>query len=53
MNPSAHCAPWRTDKAFSTGHLLFRPVGLLIFARVVRALVDTGLSLNEAVKKLS
>jgi DNA sulfur modification protein DndB len=35
------------------GHLVFRPVGLLTFARVVRALVDTGVSLDDAVTRVS
>lgn len=35
------------------GHLLFRPVGLLIVARVLRCLVDSGTHLAEAVRLVS
>ena len=35
------------------GHLLFRPVGLLIIAQVVRQAKDSGLSEQEAIKRIS
>lgn len=35
------------------GHLLFRPVGLLIIAHVVRQAKDLGLSEREAIKRVS
>ena len=35
------------------GHLLFRPVGLLIIANVVRQAKDSGLSEREAIKRIS
>ena len=35
------------------GHLLFRPVGLLIIAHVVRQAKDSGLSEIEAIKRIS
>ena len=35
------------------GHLLFRPVGLLIVADVVRQAKDSGLSESEAIKRIS
>ena len=35
------------------GHLLFRPVGLLIIAQVVRLAKDSGLSQKEAIKRIS
>ena len=36
------------------GHLLFRPIGLLMSLKVVRNLMDSsGLSLNQAVKRIS
>lgn len=35
------------------GHLLFRPVGLLIVAQVVRQAKDSGLSESEAIKRIS
>ena len=35
------------------GHLLFRPVGLLIIAHVVRQAKDSGLSEREAIKRIS
>ena len=35
------------------GHLLFRPVGLLIIAHVVRQARDSGLSEREAIKRIS
>ena len=35
------------------GHLLFRPVGLLIVANVVRQAKDSGLSEREAIKRIS
>ena len=35
------------------GHLLFRPVGLLIIAQVVRLAKDSGLSEKEAIKRIS
>ncbi len=35
------------------GHLLFRPVGLLIIAQVVRQAKDSGLSEREAIKRIS
>ena len=35
------------------GHLLFRPVGLLIVANVVRQAKDSGLSEKEAIKRIS
>ena len=35
------------------GHLLFRPVGLLIIAHVVRRAKDSGLSEREAIKRIS
>lgn len=35
------------------GHLLFRPVGLLMVVRVLRRLVDSGTRLNEAVRLIS
>ncbi len=33
------------------GHLLFRPVGLLLVVRVVRRLIDRGFSLQEALER--
>lgn len=35
------------------GHLLFRPVGLLIIANVVRQAKDSGMSEREAIKRIS
>lgn len=35
------------------GHLLFRPIGLLIFVKVMRQQMDSGLALDKAAKKLS
>ena len=35
------------------GHLLFRPVGLLIVAHVVRQATDLGLTQKEAIKRIS
>ena len=35
------------------GHLLFRPVGLLIIAHVVRQATDSGLTQKEAIKRIS
>ena len=35
------------------GHLLFRPVGLLIIAQVVRQAKDSSLSEKEAIKRIS
>ena len=35
------------------GHLLFRPVGLLIVAHVVRQAKDSGLTEKEAIKRIS
>ncbi len=35
------------------GHLVFRPIGLLLVARVVRALVDSGVTLEEAARRVS
>ena len=35
------------------GHLLFRPVGLSVFARALRALLDDGSELEEAVASLT
>ena len=35
------------------GHLLFRPVGLLITAHVVRQAKDSGLPKKEAIKRIS
>ena len=35
------------------GHLLFRPVGLLIVANVVRQAKDSGLSEKESIKRIS
>ena len=35
------------------GHLLFRPVGLLIIAQVVRLAKDSGLSQKESIKRIS
>ena len=35
------------------GHLLFRPVGLLIVAHVVRQAKDSGLAEKEAIKRIS
>ena len=35
------------------GHLLFRPIGLLIFTRVLRKVIDSGSTLNDAIKRLS
>ena len=35
------------------GHLLFRPVGLLIIAHVVRQAKDSGLTEKEAIKRIS
>ena len=35
------------------GHLLFRPVGLLIIANVVRQAKDLGMSEREAIKRIS
>lgn len=35
------------------GHLLFRPVGLLLVIRVLRCLMDAGESLQEAVRRIA
>ena len=35
------------------GHLLFRPIGLLIFVKVLRQQMDLGLAMDKAAKKLS
>jgi DNA sulfur modification protein DndB len=35
------------------GHLLFRPIGLLMVVRVLRRLMDTGTSLGEAMSLIS
>ena len=35
------------------GHLLFRPIGLLIIAHVVRQATDLGLTQKEAIKRIS
>jgi DNA sulfur modification protein DndB len=35
------------------GHLLFRPIGLLIFIRVLRKVIDSGFELKDAIKKMS
>lgn len=35
------------------GHLLFRPVGLLMFIKVVRKLIDLGLTLEKAIERLA
>lgn len=35
------------------GHLLFRPVGLLIIAHVIRQAKDSGMSEREAIKRIS
>jgi len=35
------------------GHLLFRPIGLLIFVKVLRKQIDSGLAVDKAAKKLS
>ncbi|MFX0206531.1 MAG: DGQHR domain-containing protein [Candidatus Hodarchaeota archaeon] len=35
------------------GNLLFRPIGLLIFVKVLRHQINSGLALNKAVKVLS
>jgi DNA sulfur modification protein DndB len=35
------------------GHLLFRPVGLIMLAKVIRRLLDSGLTLREAVRRVS
>ncbi len=35
------------------GHLLFRPVGLLVIMKVVRHLIDSGISLDKAVQRTS
>jgi len=35
------------------GHLLFRPIGLLILVKVLRQQIDSGLALDKAAKKLS
>lgn len=35
------------------GHLLFRPVGLLIIAHVVRQAIDSGFPKKEAIKRIS
>ncbi len=35
------------------GHLLFRPIGLLLVVKVIRKLIDIGLSLSDAVQRLS
>ncbi|MCM1982002.1 DGQHR domain-containing protein [Lyngbya confervoides] len=35
------------------GHLLFRPVGLLLIVTTIRQLVDTGWSLDQALKSVS
>jgi DNA sulfur modification protein DndB len=35
------------------GHLLFRPVGLLIVVRVIRHFIDSGLSLDSAVQRIA
>ena len=44
-------APFRN--AEDGGHLLFRPVGLLLFVRVLRSFVDVGTTLEEALNLLS
>lgn len=43
-------ADYRTEKG---GHLLFRPAGLLGFARAYREMVDRGLKPGTAVKRLA
>ena len=49
--PNKHIAGrYRNRKG---GHLLFRPVGLLIIAQVVRQAKDSGLSEREAIKRIS
>ncbi len=35
------------------GHLLFRPIGLLIFMKVLRQRIDSGLALDKVAKQLS
>ncbi|MGD0947875.1 MAG: DGQHR domain-containing protein [Candidatus Binatia bacterium] len=35
------------------GHLLFRPIGLLLIVRAIRHLTDSGLSLKEALRRVS
>ncbi|MGB9751716.1 MAG: hypothetical protein C0183_12370 [Roseiflexus castenholzii] len=35
------------------GHLLFRPVGLLIVVRVIRHFIDSGLSLDDSVQRIA
>ena len=35
------------------GHLLFRPVGLLVVANVVRQAIDSGIPEREAIKRIS
>jgi DNA sulfur modification protein DndB len=53
------CASKPSDKLVSRyrtsdgGHLLFRPAGMHAFVRATRILVDRGISLPQAVKKLS
>jgi DNA sulfur modification protein DndB len=35
------------------GHLLFRPVGLLLIFKAIKKLIDTNLPLDEAIKRIS
>ena len=35
------------------GNILFRPIGLLIYIRVLRKLIDSGLELKDSLKRLS
>lgn len=35
------------------GHLLFRPIGIILIIKVVRLLVDSGIALEEAVSRVS
>ncbi len=34
------------------GHILFRPIGLIIYARTAKSLVETGLSLDDVISRL-
>lgn len=43
-------AQYRSDQG---GHLLLRPVGLLVIVRVVRRLIESGNTLSQAVSKVS
>ena len=35
------------------GHILFRPIGLIIYARTAKSLIETGLSLQDVISRLS